>query len=316
MENKLKGGKADKMTPKKIAKKFDIEVKDVKKQIEYGTCVECEHTEDKEKAKEIATDHVSEFPDYYNRLDKMEKEAEKHWNKKEKKNESKIFIKKLLRENISEMSNIPLEVQQELQKLGVNPKDVYVMIDNEIQNEGLGDVVKKSFDKFKTYAQAVAKPLIVCSILATGVACNKHQQYVYKFSYHIDKLVVYTLKQDAVVGNNLKLDAGQQFGIMGGVVYMNNSKLSENIQKTIFDFINDNQELFTNNSKQQYNPQEQVGSWYELEDHQLSEPEREVMEDELAAQEKVRITGKDYIMTDEYKLEYMGPSKRGDIETK
>ena len=317
MENKLKGGKADKMTPKKIAKKFDIEVKDVKKQIEYGTCVECEHTEDKEKAKEIATDHVSEFPDYYNRLDKMEKEAEKHWNKKETKNESKIFIKKLLRENISEMSNIPLEVQQELQKLGVNPKDVYVMIDNEIQNEGLGDVVKKSFDKFKTYAQAVAKPLIVCSILATGVACNKHQQYVYKFSYHIDKLVVYTLKQDAVVGNNLKLDAGQQFGIMGGVVYMNNSKLSENIQKTIFDFINDNQELFTNNSKQQYNPQEQVGSWYELEDHQLSEPEREVMEDELAAQEKVRITGKDYTIIDSTaKLEYMGPSKRGDIETK
>ena len=67
MENKLKGGKADKLTPKKIADKFDIDVKDVKKQIEHGTCVECEHSDDKEKAKEIATDHVSEFPDYYNR---------------------------------------------------------------------------------------------------------------------------------------------------------------------------------------------------------------------------------------------------------
>ena len=68
--NKLKGGKGDKTTPKKIADKFDIDEKGVKKQIEYGTCIECEHTDDKEKAKEIATDHVSEFPDYYNRLNK------------------------------------------------------------------------------------------------------------------------------------------------------------------------------------------------------------------------------------------------------
>ena len=320
MENKLKGGKADKMTPKKIADKFDVDVKDVKKQIEYGTCVECEHTDDKKKAKEIAEDHVSEIPDYYNRLYKMEIEAEKYWgkkeNKKEAKNETKIFIKKLLRENISEMSNLPPEAQKELQRLGINPKDVNVIIDDEMQNEGLGDVAKKSFDKFKTYAQAVAKPLMVCGLLATGYACNKHQQYVYKFSYKIDKLVTYTLKQDTVVDNNLKLDAGQQFGIMGGVVYMNNSKLPDNIQKTMFDFIKGNEDLFTNDLQQQYNPKEQVGTWYELEDHQLSEPEREAMEDELAAQEKTRLTGKDYTMTDEYKFEYMGPSKRGDIETK
>ena len=51
--NKLKGGEGDKMTPKKIADKFDVDAKDVKKQIEYGTCVECEHTDDKEKAKTV-----------------------------------------------------------------------------------------------------------------------------------------------------------------------------------------------------------------------------------------------------------------------
>jgi hypothetical protein len=103
--NKLKGGKGDKMTPKKIADKFDIDVKDVKKQIEYGKCIECEHTDDEEKAKEIATDHVSEIPDYYDRLYKMEKAAEKVWGKQEKKdkkeiNESKQFIKQVLRENL------------------------------------------------------------------------------------------------------------------------------------------------------------------------------------------------------------------------
>ena len=131
MENKLKGGKADKMTPKKIAKKFDVDVKDVKKQIEYGTCVECEHTEDKEKAKEIATDHVSEFPDYYNRLDKMEKEAKKHWdtdkkkeNKKETMNETKSLIKRLVRENLGlQQSNEPQNLDNELVKAGV-PEDM------------------------------------------------------------------------------------------------------------------------------------------------------------------------------------------------
>ena len=31
----------------------------------------------------IALAHLNEFPDYYDRLDKMEEEAEEYWNKKE-----------------------------------------------------------------------------------------------------------------------------------------------------------------------------------------------------------------------------------------
>lgn len=100
MENKLKGGKADNMTPKKIADKFGVSVKDVKKQIAKGKKIESEHTDDEEKQTEIASDHVTEFPDYYDRIEKMEKEAEKFWSKKEKTNEAKSFIKKLLRENL------------------------------------------------------------------------------------------------------------------------------------------------------------------------------------------------------------------------
>lgn len=98
MENKLKGGKADKMTPKDIAKKFNVSVEDVKNQIEKGKKVESEHTDDEEKQTEIASDHVSEFPDYYDRIEKMEKQAEKYW--KEKLSESKVFIKNILRENL------------------------------------------------------------------------------------------------------------------------------------------------------------------------------------------------------------------------
>jgi len=49
------------------------------KQLEMGVKVEMEHTKNKEVALCIALDHIIEFPDYYTRLHKMEKEAEKFW---------------------------------------------------------------------------------------------------------------------------------------------------------------------------------------------------------------------------------------------
>ena len=45
------------------------------KELEAGIKVEHEHTNDPEKAKSIAKDHLSEIPDYYTRLLKMEREA-------------------------------------------------------------------------------------------------------------------------------------------------------------------------------------------------------------------------------------------------
>ena len=99
MKNKLKGGKSDNMTIKDIANKFNVPVSDVKKQITKGEKVESEHTTDKVKQTEIATDHVSEFPDYYDRLEKLEKDAEKYW--KSKMIESKKSIKNILRENLN-----------------------------------------------------------------------------------------------------------------------------------------------------------------------------------------------------------------------
>jgi hypothetical protein len=98
-ENKIKGGKADNLTPKDIADKFDVSTKMVKDQIKKGKKIESEHTSDEEKQTEIASDHVSEFPDYYDRIEKMEKEADKYW--KDKVKENKIFIKNLLRETLT-----------------------------------------------------------------------------------------------------------------------------------------------------------------------------------------------------------------------
>lgn len=102
MKNTIKGGKADKMSVEDIAKKFNVSVEKVKAQIKKGIEIEKEHTNDKEKATEIAMDHVTEFPDYYDRIEKMEKDAKQKWEVNET---SKIFIKRLLRENLEPLYN-------------------------------------------------------------------------------------------------------------------------------------------------------------------------------------------------------------------
>jgi hypothetical protein len=71
---KLKGGKAD----GKAITDFDLQ------QLLMGIKVEQEHTTDKMTALEISTDHLEEFPDYYTRLEKMEKEADAEWEIKKK----------------------------------------------------------------------------------------------------------------------------------------------------------------------------------------------------------------------------------------
>jgi|688.fasta_scaffold40193_4 hypothetical protein len=80
-EDKLKGGLADDQTLKDIAKKHDTKkyyhvddmVSSLKKQFNKGIKVEMEHTNDKEKAKEIVMDHLFEDPNYYDKLEKIEK---------------------------------------------------------------------------------------------------------------------------------------------------------------------------------------------------------------------------------------------------
>ncbi len=67
--------------------KFDVE------QFRHGMDVELEHgTEDSNTnvsddnpltTGKIALAHLNEFPDYYDRLDKMEEEAEEYWESKE-----------------------------------------------------------------------------------------------------------------------------------------------------------------------------------------------------------------------------------------
>lgn len=76
-KDKLKGGRAD----NKKSSKYDSE------ELEMGTKVEMEHTNDEELAKEIAKDHLEEIPDYYTRLKKMEEDAKEYWENKDESDE-------------------------------------------------------------------------------------------------------------------------------------------------------------------------------------------------------------------------------------
>lgn len=69
-EEKLKGGLADKMTIEDIAKKHDCDVDKLKKELKKGTKEEMEHTDDEDKAKEIAMDHLAEDPKFYSKSKK------------------------------------------------------------------------------------------------------------------------------------------------------------------------------------------------------------------------------------------------------
>ena len=60
-----KGGVSEDMSPEDLAEKHDVDLKDIKKEINLGTKIEMEHTDSKEEAKRIAMDHVFEFSDYY-----------------------------------------------------------------------------------------------------------------------------------------------------------------------------------------------------------------------------------------------------------
>ncbi len=65
IKQEIKGGLGDK------SKLSDFNAKE----LASGIKVEREHTTDKSQATEIATDHLTEIPDYYTRLEKMENEA-------------------------------------------------------------------------------------------------------------------------------------------------------------------------------------------------------------------------------------------------
>jgi hypothetical protein len=71
-EDKIPGGLAKRMTLNDIAKKHNISVDTIVKDLKKGMKVEMEHTTDVNVAKEIAFDHLYEDPKYYDKLSTIE----------------------------------------------------------------------------------------------------------------------------------------------------------------------------------------------------------------------------------------------------
>lgn len=72
MDNRLKGGDADGMTPEKLAEKHGVSVEHINRQIRMGIEEEREHTSDLGLRIEIAMDHLFKNPNYYDDLKKVE----------------------------------------------------------------------------------------------------------------------------------------------------------------------------------------------------------------------------------------------------
>lgn len=56
-----------------IRKKHGVSQEALQSQLNKGIKIELEHTGNNKEAREIALDHLDEFPDYYDRLEKAEK---------------------------------------------------------------------------------------------------------------------------------------------------------------------------------------------------------------------------------------------------
>lgn len=76
-QDELEGGLGDKMTLKKIAKKHDVNMNHLLDEFTQGVDVEREHTKNLKKAMEIAMDHLTEDPNYYSKLSKIEPKPKK-----------------------------------------------------------------------------------------------------------------------------------------------------------------------------------------------------------------------------------------------
>lgn len=118
-DDEISGGRADDLTPEDIAKKHNVKTKAIKRQLDMGEKIEMEHTDKPKLSKEIASDHVEEIPDYYDRLKDMEAKALKV-------NEESIFKAKTpeeLRSN-QEFQDHLERLQNKLSNLsGYHPQD-------------------------------------------------------------------------------------------------------------------------------------------------------------------------------------------------
>ena len=94
-------------------------------QLARGIEIEKEHTDDEKISKEIAKDHLSEIPDYYTRLDRMERKAKEEEEEEINTDLETYIIEKLIMptdEEISKLKSATQDVEEILSGEGNNDK--------------------------------------------------------------------------------------------------------------------------------------------------------------------------------------------------
>lgn len=113
-----------------IAEMHDVDLDFIMEQLEKGIKVEMEHTDDPEIAKAIAKDHLVEIPDYYDRLEQMEEqaEAEPMLSDGTEDKDDKFMI-----DSSEEMDEEGAMARVQLQKIVKNAKELLEILEDESQ---------------------------------------------------------------------------------------------------------------------------------------------------------------------------------------
>lgn len=186
-EELIFGGKADGMTVEDIARKHGVTVDQINEQIEKGMKIEFEHVNDGAKAKEIAKDHLDEFPDYYDRLEDMEAEAKAI-------HESYVKYHKVRGLLPTLMEEANMELRQHL--------DSYRMVDGEYTDESIS--VMSDNNEYDV------KALFDSNMI--DVAKKEYLDQIYTTNWLEKQLIDYrkVMNDSMIKGSSFQIDNGLQ----------------------------------------------------------------------------------------------------------
>jgi len=157
----MKGGKADKLTLPKIAKKHKVPIEDLTLQLKLGIKTEMEHTDNKSKAKEIAMDHLAENPKYYTKLKKAKLEEK--------------IIETLKEESLPKKLKTDIEIEYHK---SLNPK---IWLNNHLKT----NVRKKLLSLAKFYFNQLDLGVELKDIIFTGSLVNYNYTNLSDIDLHL-----------------------------------------------------------------------------------------------------------------------------------
>ena len=109
-------------TVEQLVIKYKVPKRDILIQLDKGIKVELEHTSERNIARKIALDHISEDPHYYNKLEKANlEEARRNPEQNRRSGSGKYELINYAEDNINDKDNWAVSMTME-PKLGINPR--------------------------------------------------------------------------------------------------------------------------------------------------------------------------------------------------